>query len=322
MLLSAGGFAVYRAEANVFNLLEPRFGNLSRVRHRAALLDAWLPSELFRRSGLDPAEFRAQVMAGCRSAGDLLRLLMDGIARQQRVARWAECTPENLLYGRAIKKAIPDALFLHIIRDGRDVACSLAAQGWIRAPLRGGEAAVLRSGLFWEWIVRRGRAELSPAGGDALEVRFESLLHQPEQTLEQIARFLGHDLDYRKITWQGVGAVRQPNTSFPDDTVRRFDPVGRWQNLDAIELARLEGAIGGLLQELGYEPQADPDARRRARNRLGPARGAARAYFSARHWLKARTPLGRAFTNTAILDDFRAFDRDRVSAGVGTERPR
>lgn len=34
MLLSAGGFAVYRSESNVFNLLEPRFGDLHVRRNR------------------------------------------------------------------------------------------------------------------------------------------------------------------------------------------------------------------------------------------------------------------------------------------------
>ena len=41
MLLSAGNFVVYRAESQVFNLLEPRFGDLRVDRNKAALLEAW-----------------------------------------------------------------------------------------------------------------------------------------------------------------------------------------------------------------------------------------------------------------------------------------
>jgi hypothetical protein len=314
MLLSSGGFAVYRAEASVFNLLAPRFGNLASARRRAALLDAWLPSELFRRSGLDPDEFRRRVLARCRSAGDLLRLFMEDIARRQQVTRWAECTPENLLYAVAIKQAIPDAVFLHIIRDGRDVACSLAEQRWIRAPLRGPDDAELRSGLFWEWIVRRGRTHLSRYAADTLEVRFESLLREPGPTLDRVSAFLRHDLDYERIRREGIGSVTRPNTSFPDGPARRFEPVGRWRGLDSYRLARLEGGIGGFLDELGYALESDPGARVSARSRLGPARRLTSTYFSGRHWLKTRTPLGRVFTNTALLADFRAFDRDRAPA--------
>ena len=51
-LLSAGGFAVYHAESNAFNLIGLRFGDLSRLENRRQMLDAWLSSKLFERSGL------------------------------------------------------------------------------------------------------------------------------------------------------------------------------------------------------------------------------------------------------------------------------
>ena len=41
-LLSAGGFAVYHAESNAFNLIGLRFGSLSKLENRQALLDHWL----------------------------------------------------------------------------------------------------------------------------------------------------------------------------------------------------------------------------------------------------------------------------------------
>ncbi|HLM82630.1 MAG TPA: hypothetical protein VK302_18650, partial [Terriglobales bacterium] len=46
-LLSAGGFAVYYAESNAFNLLGLRFGNLASRRNRRQLLDAYFTSKLF-----------------------------------------------------------------------------------------------------------------------------------------------------------------------------------------------------------------------------------------------------------------------------------
>src|SRR6266851_447179 len=124
-LLSAGGFAVYHAESNAFNLIGLRFGSLTRRENRRDLLDHWLRSKLFYRSGLSREEIEPKILEECRNGGDFLRILMETIARKQGVERWAECTPLHLLYLPLIKKLLPDALIVHIIRDGRDVAVSL-----------------------------------------------------------------------------------------------------------------------------------------------------------------------------------------------------
>lgn len=319
LLLSAGGFAVYRAQASVFNLLEPRFGDLSVARRRSSMLDAWLPSEFFRRSGLDGGRFRAKVQAHCRNAGDVLCLLMDSIAEQQRVARWAECTPENLLYVGAIKRTIPSAIFLHIVRDGRDVACSLSQQGWIGRRLRRQDDRVLYSGLYWDWMLRRGRHGLRACASDVMEVRFEELVANPTDVLAKVSGFVEHNLDYDHIREHGIGTVVEPNTSFPgQQPARDFIPVGRWRwSMGAEALAELEGATGALLEELGYALQSDEQTRRGVLRRARTKRRIAHSYFGGRYWLKTYTPLGRAFTNATLLHDFRAFDRDRLMPETG-----
>jgi hypothetical protein len=92
-LLSAGGFAVYHAESNAFNLIGLRFGDLSRLENRRQMLDAWLSSKLFERSGLTREEIEPRILSECRSAGDFLRILMETIAHKQGMTRWAESTP-------------------------------------------------------------------------------------------------------------------------------------------------------------------------------------------------------------------------------------
>jgi hypothetical protein len=314
LLLSAGGFAKYHAETNVFNLLAPRFGDLSVARNRDALLDVWIESEFFRRSGLDPVAFRTEIHERCRSAGDLLRLLMEGVARQQGEQRWAECTPENLLYVKPIATAFPTARFLHIVRDGRDVACSIAEQGWV-GPYRRADlhTRVLHAGLYWQWMLRRGRSALSSPGLHVLEIHFESLVERPVETLGLIGAFIGHDLDYSCIRANRLGSVARPNTSFPDEDESSFNPVGRWRSrLDASTLACLEAAIQDELIRNGYALTSDPTQRRAHAASAARARFRARLRFSSRHFLKTRTALGRVFTNTALLHDFHAFDRDRL----------
>src|SRR5262249_8920785 len=107
MLLSAGKFAVFRAEANVFSVLHPRFGSLRSEENRRELLAYWLKSKLFHVSGLDGLVLRDKLLHDCRGAGDFLRILMEEMARLQGVERWADCTPDHLLYMREIKREIP-----------------------------------------------------------------------------------------------------------------------------------------------------------------------------------------------------------------------
>src|SRR5215475_13225657 len=76
MLLSAGNFVVYRAESQVFNLLEPRFGDLRVPRNRRLLLDAWKKSSLFSKTGLDARQIDQEVIANCDNGGDFLRIVM------------------------------------------------------------------------------------------------------------------------------------------------------------------------------------------------------------------------------------------------------
>src|SRR5207302_7113944 len=153
MLLSAGNFAVYRTESNVINLLEPRFGDLSVARNKRHLLQAWYDSRLFTLSGLDKEEIAAKVMNECRNGGDFLRIIRSEMARKQGVERWADTTPEHLLHLHRIKETTPEALVIHITRDGRDVALSTDKQGYIRPLTWDRKPLKLVAGLDWEWLV-------------------------------------------------------------------------------------------------------------------------------------------------------------------------
>lgn len=291
MLLSAGDFAVYRAESNVFNLLVPRFGGMRSAANRQQLLDTWLESKLFRVSGLDPNEISAKIMDECRGGGDFLRIVMEEVARKQGTARWAECTPDHLLYMEEIKRQIPDALFIHIIRDGRDVALSYVQQGWSYPLPWDRDERLGVAGLYWEWVVRKGREQGRRLGADYQQVRFEDLVTNPRPTLSRLGEFIEHDLDYDRIQRDAIGSVRQPNTSFAASSNESFDPVARWRTKMSREQASaFEALVGRFLQELGYPlvSEAQPKVSLRA-SRL---RSTYLSMFEAKHRMKA-TPLGR-----------------------------
>ncbi len=288
MLLSAGDFAVYRAESNVFSVLQPRFGDLSSESNRRELLRYWLKSKLFQVSGLDASAIGDKILRECHGAGDFLRLVMEEIASAQGVRRWADSTPDHLLYMRQLKREIPDALFVHIIRDGRDVALSYAKQGWAYPFPWDRNQQVVVAGLYWEWIVRRGREFGGALGSDYCELHYEDLVEKPRETLLALSDFVGHDLDYDHIQRVGIGSVREPNSSFSSG--RDFRPVGRWaEQMTPKQLANFEALVGTYLKEVGYPLATNA----KAGAREARFRATYLPWFNLRHWLKSSTPLGR-----------------------------
>jgi hypothetical protein len=287
MLLSAGGFAVYLAESNVFNLLAPRFGDLASRENRERMLEAWLGSKLFRASGLQAESVREQVLHDCRNPGDFLRIVMDQICESQGASRWAENSPEAILYLPLIKQMIPDALIIHIIRDGRDVANSLGQLRYVHPFPWEQRYSVIGCGLYWEWMVQRGRHFGKAMGVDYAEVFFEQLIEHPQQTLDHIGRFIDQTLDYEIIQRVAYGSVSKPNTSFrAHDPKARFNPVGRWKtSFSRQELESFEGLVGDTLQSLGYSLSTNRPKHPISLS-LKATRLLHRSFFAAKLWYK------------------------------------
>jgi sulfotransferase family protein len=309
MILSAGNFAVYRAESNILNQLEPRFGDLSVRRNREKAVDAWIDSKLFRRSGLDVGEIREKILSDCDSGGSFLRIFMEEICRKQGVERWADCTPEHLLHIPRIKQAIPDALIIHIIRDGRDVALSTGKLGYIRRAWWDKSPIEMVCGIYWEWMIQRGREYGRQLGADYTEVRFDDVVTNPRPTLARLGEFIGQELDYDRIQKVGIGSVSDPNTSFRGNSQDgNFNPVGRWKSgYTAENLAMLEGLIGGTLIDLGFELETK-DRRRLERPDLHMMRGAYRAWFDFKFSMKTDTPFGKYLVTDELSNT--QFDRE------------
>src|SRR6266568_4854494 len=88
LMLSAGGFAEFHTQMNVYDVLEPIYGNLGVPKNKRAALKEWLQSKAFRVSGLDANAIEAKILEECHGASDFLRIIMEEIARKQGVDRW------------------------------------------------------------------------------------------------------------------------------------------------------------------------------------------------------------------------------------------
>ena len=303
MLLSAGGFAIYRGSLPVYETLIPRFGSLERRSNREKLLQTWLRSKGFRRTGLGADQFSSRILDECRNGGDLIRAVMDTVAASQGVQRWALYDPDNVLHIERLKASIPNALFLHIIRDGRDIALSLKKMGgfqplpWDRSETR----SLVATALYWEWMVRNGREHGSRFPSDYMEVHYEDLITQPRETLQRLGGFLDHDLDYDRIQSAGLGRLSESNSSFREEAgEEKINPLGRWkERLSRTDVAAIEAAVGECLEQTGYTLSL-PEGERTPGMREWAKRALYRCFLNTKMWLKLNTPAGR-MVNLSVL---------------------
>lgn len=295
MLLSSGGFAIYRGLLPIYKSLVPRFGSMSKRSNREQILATWLRSKGFRRTGLQPEQISPRILNDCRTAGDFTCVVMDAIAEQQKVKRWAGYDADHVLHVAQIKKEIPNALFVHIIRDGRDIALSLKKMGGF-SPLpwdRSETDSLVATALYWEWMVRCGREAGRSLPADYIEIRYEDLVTHPHEALARLGTFIDHDLDYDRIQRASLGRLSETNSSFREEGKENIHPLGRWkQRLSAQNIASIESAIGDALKENGYTLSV-PATDRRATLRSSWMRATYPAFLSGKHWLKVNTPLGR-----------------------------
>lgn len=291
MLMSAGGFAVYRGYLPIYKMLVPKFGTLNSPANRKRIVDIWLQSKGYRRSNLDAESLRSELVKNARTAGDFMRIVMTRICETQRVPRWALYDADNVLYIRRIKADIPNAIFVHIVRDGRDVALSLKKMGgftpffWNRKP-----ASLEETAIYWSWMVRRGRQAGRRFPGDYIEVRYEDLISQPDETLNRLGTFIEHELNYEVIQRTALGRVSERNSSFRGEATQD-NPLNRWRSsLSIEEIGNIERLVGAELVDFGYTLSVENQTRgvhqsleQRVYDR----------FLDLKYWGKVHTPLGR-----------------------------
>jgi len=208
-----------------------------------------------------------------RNASEVVRLFYRMYASRFGKTRWGEKTPLNCRWMDSIERLLPEAHFIHIVRDGRDVALSLRSRFF--SPGHDIEAQA----LYW-----RNNVEAARKAGKRcrryLEIRYEDLLQDVEPELRRICAFV--ELDFRAdmlryyerapdrlrehlVRYRADGSVlisqeerleQQAATMRPPDISR----IGVWRHqLSADEIHRFQGVAGALLAELRYPVAGVPD---------------------------------------------------------------
>jgi hypothetical protein len=208
-------------------------------------------------------------LAKIRSPGlpNLARCVHVVYASGRGAKRWGDKTPGYLVKMRRIAKVLPEARFVHVIRDGRDVAVSMAGVSWATDDV----AVAARRWKRRIRTARRHARRLPP--GTYTEVRYEDLVSDAEPELRKVAAFAGLGWDSAMLDYHADAAERMKSVGRDIERARggtitaaerrsqhalvaeplRRDRIGRWRaEMDPEDLRRFEEVAGDLLEELGY----------------------------------------------------------------------
>ena len=189
----------------------------------------------------------------CSSGEEFIDIFMSQHARQTGKNRWVEKTPANTLHIERIFTFWPQAYFIHVVRDPRDVYSSNAfkSQEW--------SDPVTFSNLWIKFISAHEEAKKTNWSRSMIEIRYEDLVLYPEETMRDILEFIrepwensvsvfhGESKDLEKVQYiTGKISSTLMRLSQPLSTTR----IGAWKKeLSAAEkLSQLEE----IIQQAGF----------------------------------------------------------------------
>jgi hypothetical protein len=270
------------------------------ARHRGPIDAASFVDDLRRIAMLaewrvDPERVGERLRDGM-PPGEAIAAVFETYAAEQKKERWGDKTPMYMQYLPLLEELFPTAQFVHLVRDGRDVACSfLAMPEGVVTKTWAHPRSVADVACQWRTEVEAARRLGRRIGpGRYLELRYESLVADPERELRAICSFAG--LPYEPAMLRHSEHVDVSAKPHQHSLTRPLTPrIRDWRTeMTPAEAAGFEDVAGELLAALGYELSTGaprpPSAR--ARMRLASYRARSWAWRAAGRGVQ-RSPLWR-----------------------------
>ena len=188
--------------------------------------------------GLEDNEGRVQFVARC---GEAKR-------RKAGKARWgAKCDSRYADY----VEVLPEASFLNVVRDGRDVLASQLTTGSFNTTPEQLATSWTNTHTKFRRMVRDGRIR-------GHEIAYERLVQDPVTVAAEVCAFLGEDFDERMLSFHELDLSIFDATHLSMDRISQpvdESKVGRWRTeLSDADVAAFEAVAGPTMREFGYKP--------------------------------------------------------------------
>jgi hypothetical protein len=252
-------------------------------------VDDVVAHESFTRWGLDAGSTREQIRAADpASYPDAIRACFASYARAQGKSRYADKTPIFVNHIPLLASMFPEAVFIHLVRDGRDVALSRTQVAW-------GTQRFAQEALRWRDEVERGRRDGEALGAAHYrEVHYEALLDDPERVARELCGLVDVDFDPSMLRYYEQVEQVLDSQPYPEEHRNLLRPPTKtrdWRTeLDGEQIALFDQLAGPTLRRFGYERG---DARASVRPRLHALTARAR-YGVTSGYRRTRSALWRA----------------------------
>jgi hypothetical protein len=236
--------------------LLPRYGDLADERNRRVLVrDA---TTLLNRH-IHPWPHRIDAELVLAAAGPNLFSIVAAIYDQFRItegkARWGCKSTFMVDHVAEVRAQYPDARFVWLVRDARDVACS--SKRAVFNPCH-----PYLTALLWRRQQERALATRESFGHRAIHLlRYEDLVSRPELEVRRLCSFVG--VPYEPAMLEHHRSTAAQETASLSESWRNagrpigVHSVGRYASgLTARERHQVEAVAGDLMRRLGY--QVDP----------------------------------------------------------------
>lgn len=211
----------------------------------------------FRRLGIPEDDVRA-ALADVPPAdfAAAVRSVFGLYAASRGKRLYANKSPLSVTFLAPLGQLFPEARFVHLVRDGRDVALAYLERDK-------GPSSVAEAAFHWHLRVARGRRSGERLGPDRYrEYRYEDLIDDPEATVRDICRFLELDYHPQMLDYGDAAAGFLAEAKHPEDhqhlALAPTKGLIDWRvSMSPQDLAMFEAIGGDLLEELGYERAAE-----------------------------------------------------------------
>jgi hypothetical protein len=242
------------------------------------LLTALLEYEKFARLEISREDLEALMESGePLSYADFVTGVFDLYGQARGKPLVGDKTPAYVRSIPTLHSLWPEARFVHLIRDGRDVG--LSAINWDRSSRLAdrfatwNEDPVTTAALWWEHMARAGH-EVGAALGPSLyhEMRYEALIRDPEIACLKLCEFLDVPYEDTMLTFHKGRTKTQPGLDAKKAWLPVTSGLRDWRTeMPDADVENFEAAVGGLLEDLGYE-RAFPNLSAEAIERVSETR--------------------------------------------------